>query len=412
MTPDDAASGMLPASDLLPGRTSAAPKSRAKTAALKRVAITKRDAASLKPAPGAAEAFLWDATVTGLALRAYASGRKVWLLQYRDVHGRTRRIGLGDAGALTPEDARKAAGKHLAQKAIGNDPAAARGAARHGKRVAELIELYLKHVRSHIRASTFDQVQRNLMKYAAPLHSEPVSAVGRGDVFKLHGALSASAGAIQANRVLAALSSMFAWAMRAGLAESNPAALVPRNAETVRERVLSNDEVAAILRATGTGSDYARIVRLLLLTGCRREEIGGLQWQEVDGDVITLGKGRTKTGVVHEVPLTELARAQLPERVDDREFVFGKGEGFSGWSKAKARLDAAVGFEWRLHDLRRTISTRLNEAGVDPHVVEALLGHAGARAGVAGVYNKASYRDQKRQALEKWAKLVSGLGNL
>ena len=132
------------------------------------------------------------------------------------------------------------------------------------------------------------------------------------------------------------------------------------------------------------GSDYARIVRLLLLTGCRREEIGGLQWQEIEGDMITLGKGRTKTGVIHEVPLTELALAQLPER-EDRKFVFGKGDGFSGWSKAKARLGAAVGFEFRLHDFRRTISTRLNEAGVDPHVVEALLGHAGARAGIAGV---------------------------
>ena len=134
----------------------------------------------------------------------------------------------------------------------------------------------------------------------------------------------------------------------------------------------------------GEGERLCGIVRLLLLTGCRCEEIGGLGWQEVEGHAITLGKGRTKTGVVHEVPLTKSAWGQLPEHAAGREFVFGKGEGFSGWSKAKSRLDAAVGFEWRLHDLRRTISTRLNEAGVDPHVVEALLGHAGARRGSLG----------------------------
>ena len=184
---------------------------------------------------------------------------------------------------------------------------------------------------------------------------------------------------------------------------------MPRNAEVARERVLSNEEIAAIWRATGTGSDYSRIVRMLLLTGCRREEIGGLRWDEIERDVITLGRDRTKTGAVQEVFLGPLALAQLPER-EDREFVFGRGRsngaGFSGWSKSKARLDAAVGFEWRLHDLRRTLSTRLNDAGVEPHVVEALLGHAGARAGIAGVYNKAAYREQKRQALEKWAGIV------
>ncbi len=403
-----ASDGLLPvasgASNLLPG----AGKSRAKTAALKKVAITKAHVRSLRPDAGAAEAFLWDATVPGLALRAYASGRKVWLLQYRDMHHKTRRIGLGDAKVIAPDAAREAAGKHLTQRAIGNDPAMKRKAARGGDRVGDLIEQYLANRRGHLRETTFHETERQLRKYVTGLHSEPVAAIRRADIFRLHEALTASSGPIQANRVLAALSACFAWAMKAGLAEANPAALVPRNAETVRERVLSNEEVAAIWRATGTGSDYARIVRLLLLTGCRREEIGGLQWQEVEGDVITLGKGRTKTGVVHEVPMVPLALAQLPERAD-REFVFGKGEGFSGWSKAKTRLDAAVGFEWRLHDLRRTLSTRLNEAGVDPHVVEALLGHAGARAGIAGVYNKASYREQKRQVLEKWVEILNSV---
>jgi len=393
MVQDDALPAASGASGMLPAKSKA---------------ITRRDVAALKPARGAQEAFIWDATVTGLGLRAYASGRKVWLLQYRDEHGRTRRIGLGDAKAIAPDAARVAAKAHLTQRAIGHDPATRRATTRHGRNVIDLIESYLASRRGHLRTSSLHETERQLRKYAAPLHREPVSVVKRGMIFELHRALTASSGPIQANRVLAALSSMFVWAMRAGLAESNPAALVPRNAEVARERVLSDSELAAIWHATGTGTDYARIVRLLMLTGCRREEIGGLRWDEIEGGMIVLGKDRTKTGAVHEVPLTELAMAQLPARTD-RAFVFGQGAdaGFSGWSKAKARLDASLGFEWRLHDLRRTLSTRLNEAGVDPHVVEALLGHT--VKGVAGVYNRAVYRARRREALQTWAEHIGRL---
>jgi integrase len=220
---------------------------------------------------------------------------------------------------------------------------------------------------------------------------------------------------------------MFAWAMRAGLAKENPAALVPRNSEVAKDRVLSSEELQLIWAATGTGTDHDRIVRLLMLTGCRRNEMGGLRWSEVDGSLITVPASRTKTSILHEVPLSALAFAQMPARSEGREAVFGEGHaGFSGWSRSKARLDARIARlrapeaaaeggavpayaipAWSLHDFRRTLSTRLNDAGVDPHVVEALLGHAGAKRGVAGVYNRASYRAQKAEALETWAGLVS-----
>jgi len=400
MTLEQPASGLLPASDVLPDRTG------------RRAAITKLRAKSFKPAAGAAEAFLWDATMPGLGLRAYASGKKVWVLQYRDAHGRTRRLNLGDGRAVSPEEAREAARLLLAQKAVGNDPAAARQASRHGERMTDLIEAYLSHMQRRVRPNTLDHVTRNLKKYAASLHGESVVAVERASVHRLHVSLTKTVGPVQANRVLTTLGAMFSWAMKAGLAENNPAALVPKNAERTRERVLGDDELAAVWRATNSGSDYDRTVRLLLLTGCRREEIGGLRWDEIDGDRLVLPAARTKTKVMHEVPLTALASAQLPSRVDGREFVFGRGEGgFAGWSRCKSRLDRAVGQgePWGLHDLRRTLSTRLNEAGVDPHVVEALLAHAGARSGIAGVYNRASYRAQKREAAERWTAIVEAI---
>jgi integrase len=397
MATQQSASGVLPASDMLPARK---PSS---------AAITKAMVKSFKPASGVAEGFLWDATVSGLGLRAYASGRKVWLFQYRDVHGRTRRMGLGDAMALSPDEARAAARRLVVQEALGNDPAKARHSDRQGGRVADLIESYLGHLRGHVRPNTLDHTSRNLQKYAQPLHNEPVAAVDRATVYRLHGALTKSSGAVQANRVLASLSAMFAWAMKAGLAENNPAALVPRNAENARDRVLSDSELKALWAATAGAGDYDRIVRLLLLTGCRREEIAGLRWSEVEGDKLVLPASRTKTKVLHEVPLTALALDQLPKPVEGRDLVFGKGEGgFSGWSRAKERLDEKLGDwpDWGLHDLRRTLSTRLNETDVEPHVVESLLGHAGARSGVAGVYNRASYRAQKRAALQLWEGLI------
>ena len=119
-----------------------------------------------------------------------------------------------------------------------------------------------------------------------------------------------------------------------------------------------------------------------------------------------------KRGGAHEVPLSGLALAQLPPRRDGMDSVFGKRDGpFSGWSKCKDRLDQRLSIApWGLHDLRRTVSTRLHEAGVEPHIVEALLGHVGGhRAGVAGSYNRATYRRQKREALERWADLVAAI---
>nr|WP_244627589.1 site-specific integrase [Microvirga tunisiensis] len=367
-----------------------------------------------------------------MGLRAYASGRRVWLLQYRDAGGRTRRIGLGDVNALDPEKAREAARAHLTQKAVGSDPAAKRRADRQAMRVGELVASYLDHLERHARSSTLDQSRRNLNKYAASLHEEALTAVDRAAIHRLHKRLTASAGPVQANRTLSTLSALFAWGMRAGLAKDNPAALIPKNPETPKTRVLSDEELTLIWQATGSGGDYDRIVRLLMLTGCRREEIGGLRWSEVSGSLVTIPASRTKTGIVHEVSLPVLAREQLPERREGRDPVFGSGQGcFSGWSRSKERLDTSIARlrysalaqtladddgivsyalpPWGLHDFRRTLSTRLNEVGVDPHVVEALLGHAGAKQGIAGVYNRASYVRQKAEALDRWAAHVTAL---
>ena len=194
-----------------------------------------------------------------------------------------------------------------------------------------------------------------------------------------------------------------------------------RTEEISRDRVLTNSELPAIWREAGVG-DYAAIVRLLILTGQRREEAGGMLWSEIDtaGAVWHIGAGRTKNGLAHDVPLSAAALAVLSglERHVGRDLIFGAGDGpYQGWSRAKAALDARIAAAlgrppppWRLHDIRRTVATRLADLGVLPHVIEAVLNHvSGHKAGVAGVYNRASYAAEKRAALTLWSDHVAAL---
>jgi integrase len=176
--------------------------------------------------------------------------------------------------------------------------------------------------------------------------------------------------------------------------------------ENPRDRVLTDRELATIWKAA-PDNDYGRIVRLLMLTGQRRDEIGGLRWAEIDteGGVITLPSTRTKNGREHLVPLSDASASVLKDCIRHGDHVFGRRQtGFSGWSKAKLALDESCGVrDWVLHDLRRTAATRMADIGVQPHIIEAVLNHvSGHKAGVAGTYNRSVYSAEKRDALERW----------
>jgi len=194
--------------------------------------------------------------------------------------------------------------------------------------------------------------------------------------------------------------------------------------------VLTEPELVEVSRASDN-DDYGRVIKILALTGQRRQEIGDLAWHEVDVDgcQIELPADRTKNHRPHVVPLSAEALALLPPQRDDRDLVFGRGQrGFSGWSKAKLELDARIAAArrsagvkkpmptWRLRDIRRSFVTHINERGfAPPHVVEAIVNHiSGHLAGVAGTYNKALYLVERRQALERWgqhvAAVVAGAG--
>jgi len=222
----------------------------------------------------------------------------------------------------------------------------------------------------------------------------------------------AKRGSSVANRARASLSAFYKWAIGAGLCDANPVTGSNKTAEPdARDRVLSDAELAAVWLAASK-RDYGHIIQLLILPACRREEIAGLRWSEIDlnARTITLSSDRTKNGKAHVVPLSNTALEILNtmSRRPGRDYVFGmRGEAFSAWSQSKAALDSALKVKtpWRVRDVRRIAATKMADPlGVQPHIIEAVTNHvSGHKAGVAGIYNRVTYEKEKREALDKWA---------
>lgn len=323
-------------------------------------------------------------------------------------------MALGDVSAVNLEAARQKARQHAASVTQGANPSADRKSKQSAPSILSVIEPYLRHAKARQRPRSYEETERHLRKHSASLHHDRAATVHRAHIAALLDRVSETSGPIAANRLRAALSALWSWGMRAGLIEldSNPVTFTLRHQEKARERTLSDDEFRAIWSATEGDGDYLRIVRLCALTGSRREEIGSLQWDEVFPDRILFGAARMKAGSAHEMPLLPAITDTLPDRpADSQGCVFGRGAaGFSGWSRSKGSLDAKLAKggatmpRWTLHDLRRTFSTRLHDAGVEPLVIEALLAHK--QQGVAAVYNRASFRDAKRAALTLWHTMI------
>ena len=383
--------------------------------------LTKATVDRLKLPQGKSELILFDDSLPGFGLRIRAGGKRTWIIQYR-LGSKQRRVTIGTVEKLDADEARKRAREDLARVQLGRDPQAEKVAARAPKAreiaLGDLIDRYLPEAERRLKPGTYAGVVLHLRKHWQPLHSFEVKNLARRHVAAELGRIGANSGLYGANRSRAALSALFAWAIGEGLADANPVVGTnkPLDDEIARDRVLTDDELMLIWRHSGEG-DYGAIVRLLVLTGQRREEVAAMPWDEVDlkGEIWRISGARTKNKRGHEVPLAPEAVGilQALEKRSGRALVFGSGCGpFQGWSKAKSALDnrllaAGMAAPWRLHDLRRTAATRMADLGVQPHVIEAVLNHiSGHKAGVAGVYNRASYANEKRRALDLWAEHV------
>jgi integrase len=359
--------------------------------------------------------FEWDSKLTGFGKRT-RDGRETWIIQYRLGH-KQRRMTIGTCAKLTQAQAREQARKRLAQVELGQDPAADKRQSRTEAKntLRSVVAQYLEARQGAVRPRTYVEVCRYLNEHWSPLHSVPVNAVRRADVALELSKMIRKNGSAAAAKARTALSAFYVWAMGEGIADVNP--VIGSNkpvAGPSRDRVLTDAELAAIWRnASGA---YGAIVRLLILTGCRREEIGGLRWTEIDSkeQVIRLPSERVKTARPHDVPLTDAAWSILQEQPVAGEHVFGReAAGFRAWSRSKEGLDERLGDSvapWRLHDARRTVATRMADLGVMPHVIEAALNHqSGHKRGPAGVYNRSRYDREVRNALALWSDHVRAL---
>jgi integrase len=374
-------------------------------------------AATILP-KGKPEVIVFDDDLPGLGLRIRVGGTRSWIFQYR-VGRQSRRVTIGNAGVLTLARARQTAADLHAQVRLGRDPSGekAEGRIRAGDTMAAALAAYIPHQKARLKPLSYIQVERHLLKHCRPLHPLQLAKIDRRAVATRMTAVAAKSGPVEANRVRSSLAAFFAWCIREGVADANPAAGATRRPEPSRERVLSNDELKAIWAATAGNTDYSAIVRLLMLTGQRVAEIGSLRWSEIDGDQILLPASRTKNGRAQVVPLSATARTIIEARPrrNGRDFVFGREQNrpFTGWSVTKRALDTRLGetvAPWTHHDLRRTAATRMAELGIAPHVIEAVLNHvSGHKHGVAGVYNRATYEPQKQHALAAWAEHVAAM---
>jgi integrase len=244
-----------------------------------------------------------------------------------------------------------------------------------------------------------------------------IAAITRRDVIELIDGVVDRGAVTMARRLHSHLHRLFRWSVGRGIIAANPMADLPKPGAAVkRDRVLADSELAPVWKAAEkTRWPFGPAVQLLILTACRRDEIGSLRWQEVHGDEIRIPAERSKSGEPRIIPLSSAAAkliAALP-RVGDHVFS-ANGRGISGWSKAKRALDAAVAdlngwplTRWRLHDLRRTAATGLQRIGIGLQVIESILGHVGgSRAGIVAVYQRHQFDVEKRSALGQWAREI------
>jgi integrase len=376
--------------------------------------LTATAVRSLTLPRGKREAIIFDDDVPGFGIRLREAGSRTFVFQYA-LGDRQRRVTLGPVTAIGLGKARDTAKNLYAAVRLGRDAAGEKADAR--VKAAETFEaaarLFLAHQRTRLRPRSYPDVERHLLMHARALHGLQLLRVERRDIATCITAVAVNNGMVTANRVRTSLSSFFTWAMQQGLVDGNPVIGTTRNQERPRERVLEPAELRLIWNALEE-NDFGAIIKLLALTCQRAGEISGLRWSEIRETAIVLSGERTKNHRPHTIPLSEPAKALLDvqRRRPGRDLVFGNGTGpFSGWSNCKGRLDAKIAAatgkplpHWTPHDLRRTAATGMADLGVQPHVVEAVLNHvSGHKAGVAGIYNRASYEPEKRRALEIWA---------
>jgi integrase len=387
--------------------------------------VAKLTARSVEAArPTAERREIPDGLLRGLYFIIHPTGAKSWAVRYRH-HGQSRKHTLGSFPAIDLKTARELGAKALRAVAEGRDPGREKILARATEPdsieavTARFLELHCKRVNRERHAR---ETERLLNRHVLPRwRGRPIASITRRDVLAALDRVVEAGAPIEANRTLAAVRKLFNWAVARDIIAVSPCMGVPPPAkETSRDRILTDDEVRALLTACDdVRPPCGALIKLLLLTGQRHGEVAGMRWSEIDVKTRTwtLPPTRTKNAQRHEVPLSAQALALIesqPRIVGAADYVFttNGNSATGGMSRAKAMLDASMKLAapWRLHDLRRTVASGLARLGINLAVIERVLNHtSGSFAGIVGVYQRHSFADEKRKALDVWGDFVSEL---
>jgi integrase len=367
--------------------------------------ITKTTVDRLQP-----NTMLWDSALVGFGARRQRK-HVHYLLRYR-LNGKQRFHSIGRNGTWTPDTARTEAKRLLGFVASKIDPASER--VTPTETFGAELDRYIERKRPVLRPRSLAEVERYLRRQCKALHPLSLAEIDRRTIALTLAEIEQASGPVARNRARTSLSAFFAYCIREGLIDgANPVSGTGKAAEgNGRDRVLSETELAQVLAALGTDT-FSEIIRVLVLTGQRRSEIGGLRWDEVDFErnLIVLPPTRVKNGREHSLPISNQVRAVLERQPRKNEFVWGCE--WRSWSEPKAKLDKRLNgvAPFTIHDCRRSASTWMCELGVSPWVVEQILNHqSGHKSGVAGRYNKARYTDAMRAALQMWGDWIEKLG--
>ena len=361
---------------------------------------------------------LSDATLPGLRLRVTPAGGRSWVLACRDTLGAMRRFPLGEHPDMGIAEAREAARARRAEVRKGADPVAERRRQRAIGRdardgigtVTALLDLYAKQKGGALKS--WPECRRRMESVFARHLAKPLATLKAGDLQMTADAHTSPQSAAAAVRYIRPV---LKWAGQRGYAAAELAILHPPATVQRRDRVLTRDELRALLPVLAASArPYAAAIRFMLLTLARREEVAGALWQDIDLDAAVWTLPETKSGRPHKLPLSvqamDLLRDCGPGQRRDLVFTTETGGRLSNWDRETKIIQQASGTAgWTRHDLRRTGATMLGEMGTEPHVIESALNHAEVHSRLASTYNRARYQPAVAMALQRLADALDGI---
>ncbi|MDH4983256.1 site-specific integrase [Hyphomicrobium sp. D-2] len=386
------------------------------------------------PASGQPARDVPDDLLPGLYLTIQTSGVKSWTVRYR-INGQRKRFTLGRVEAIpTPADARKRARRILEKVAEGIDPQAAKLVQRTRDNTEGFRALAIKFIELHHRprnrswresarvlglrlkadGETWEDIKESPAQRWA---DRPVRTITKRDVVD-EVDRAVQRGPIAGNKCFANLQRFFGWCIERGVIDVSPmTGMRLPSPIKARKRALSIAELNLVFNAAGELDEpFGAFVRLLVLTGQRRNEAAGLHRNELDGSVWTIPAERSKNGTENVLPLPTAAHQMIEDLPGNGLLLTTTGTTpISGFSKMKRHLDGKITKlnagktipHFTLHDLRRSVATGMASIGIAPHVVEAVLNHrSGEIKGVAAIYNRWQYLPEKEDALKRWADAI------